>query len=80
MSAPRPYVTEPFRQLSPLNMWYQFLYIQQHSSYLLHVVRSSVSCCGAYLTIAHELLQKHLSVCLAFFPYGTRWCILAQNT
>ena len=66
MSAPRPYVTEPFRQLSSINIGYQFLYIQQHSSYLLHVVRSSVSCCGANLTIAHELLQKHRSVCLAF--------------
>ena len=47
MSAPRPYVTEPFRPLSSINNWYQFLYIQQHSSYFLHVVRPSVSCRGA---------------------------------
>ena len=33
--------------------------MQQHSSYFLHVVRSSVSCGGAYLMIAHALLQKH---------------------
>ena len=29
------------------------------SIYFLHVVGSSVSCGGAYLTIAHALLQKH---------------------
>ena len=59
MSAPRPYATEPFRPLSSISNWYQFLYIQQHSNYLLDVVRSSVSSGGAYLTIAHALLQKH---------------------
>ena len=59
MSAPRPYVTEPFRPLSSISNWYQLLYIQQHSNYLLNVVRSSVSSGGAYLTIAHALLQKH---------------------
>ena len=58
MSAPRPYVTEPFRPLSSINNWSQFLYIQQHSSYFIHVVSSSLSCGGAYLTIAHALLQK----------------------
>ena len=36
-----------------------FVYIQQHSSYFLHVVRLSVSCSGAYLTFALALLQKH---------------------
>ena len=35
------------------------IYIQQHSSCFLYVVRSIVSCGGAYLTIAHTLLQKH---------------------
>ena len=59
MSAPRPYATEPFRPLSSISNWYQFLYIQQHSNYLLDVVRSSVSSGGAYLTIAPALLQKH---------------------
>ena len=56
MSAPRPYVTEPFRPLSLIISWKQFLYIQQHSSYFLNVVRSSVSGGGEYLTIAHALL------------------------
>ena len=64
MSAPRPYVTEPFRPLSSINNWQQFLYIQQHSSYFLHVVRSSVSCGGAHLMIADALLQKNF--CLWF--------------
>ena len=36
-----------------------FLYIQRHSSYFLHVVRSSTSYNRAYLTIAHAFLQKH---------------------
>ena len=59
MSATRPYVTEPFRPLGWISKWEQFLYITQHSSYFFHVVRSSLSCGGAYLTIAHALLQKH---------------------
>ena len=59
MSAPRPYVTEPFRPLNSISNWQHFLYIQQHSIYFLHVVRSSVYCGGAYLKIAHALLQKH---------------------
>ena len=59
MSAPRPYVTEPFRPLSWINKWQQFLYIQQHSSFFFHVVRSSVSCSEPYLTLAHAFLQKH---------------------
>ena len=59
MSAPRPYVTEPFRPLSSIIIRQQFLYMRQHSIYFLHVVGSSVSCGGAYLTIAHALLQKH---------------------
>ena len=59
MSAPRPYVTEPFPPLSSIINWKQFLYMRQHSIYFLHVVGSSVSCGGAYLTIAHALLQKH---------------------
>ena len=63
MSAPRPYVTEPFRPLSSINNRLQFLYILQHSSYLLHVVRSSVSCDGAHLMIADALLQKHFCLC-----------------
>ena len=58
MSAPRPYVTDPFRPLSSINIWQQFQYIQQHSSYFLHVVRSSVCCGGAYLIIAHALWQN----------------------
>ena len=86
MLASRPYVTKPFRNLGSINNWWQFLYIQQHSSYFLHVVRPSVSCGGAYLTIAHVLFaetllvmaQSHYKSCV--FPYGTRWCILAQNT
>ena len=58
MSAPRPYVTDPFRPLSSINSWKQFLYIQQHSSYFLHVVRSSVSRSGAHLTTADALLKQ----------------------
>ena len=81
MSAPRPYVTEPFRPLSSINSWLQFLYIQQHSSYFLHVVRSSVPCGGAYLTIANALLQKHsylmfrATLSLVFFHMvrGAHW-------
>ena len=49
----------PFVNSARLLNWYQFLYIQHHSSYFLHVVRSSASCGSAYLTIAHALLQKH---------------------
>ena len=59
MSAPKPYVTDPFRPLGSIHSWKQFLYIQQRSSYFLNVVRSSLSGGGAYLTIAHALLQKH---------------------
>ena len=59
MSAPRPYVTDPFRPVSSLNIWYQFLYIQQHSRYFFHVVCSSLSCSRACLTIAHAPLKKH---------------------
>ena len=60
MSAPRPYVTELFRPLNSINNWSQYLYTQQHSSYFVHVVRSSVFCGGAHLTIVDALLQKHL--------------------
>ena len=59
MSAPRPYVTDPFRPLSSSNNWQQFLYIQQYSSYFFYVVRSSAPCGDAYLMNAHALLQKH---------------------
>ena len=78
MSAPRPYVTEPFRPLSSISNWLQLLYIQQHSRYFFHVVPSSVSCDDAYLKIAHALLYK-LSFLVEshyksrVFPYGTRW-------
>ena len=84
--APRPYVTDPFRLLHPINSWQQFAYIQQHSGYFLHVVRSCVSCGGVYLTIARAHLQKHSYLCFkspyksCVFAYGMRWCILAQNT
>ena len=59
MPAPRPYGTDPFRLLSSINKWWQFVFKQHHSSYFLHLVRSSVSCGGGYLTIAHALLKKH---------------------
>ena len=61
--APRPYVTDPFRLLNSINSWPQFVYIQEHSGYFLHVVRSCVSCGGVYLTIAHTHLQKHSYLC-----------------
>ena len=64
MSAPRPYVTQPFRPLSSISNWQQFLYIQQYSSYFPHVVRFSASCSGAHLTIADALLQGHFCLCL----------------
>ena len=35
------------------------IYITQRSSYFLHVVHSSVSWFGAYLTFTHALLKKH---------------------
>ena len=86
MSAPRPYVTDPFRPLSLINSWKQFLYIQQHSSYFLNVVRSSVSGGCEYLTIAHALLQKHsylwfrAMISLVFFHMiHAGACILAQK-
>ena len=46
-----------------LHITSRFLYIQQHFSSLvfLHVIRSSVSCGGAYLTIA--LLHKRSCLC-----------------
>ena len=49
------------------------------------MVRWSVSCGGAYLTIAHALLYRVLFLVESqyksrVFPYGTRWCVLAQNT
>ena len=81
MSAPRPYVTDPFRPLSLINSWKQFLYIQQHSSYFLNVVRSSVSGGGEYLAIAHALLQKHSYLWFrAMIRHDTHSCIPAQNT
>ena len=72
----RQNVTEPFRPFKPINYWYQFIFIQQHSSYFLFVVRPSVSRGGAYLTIAHALLQKHsylrfrAIISLVFFHMG----------
>ena len=50
------------------------------------MVRSSVFCGGLNLTIADALLletlllvvHSHYKSCVS--PYGTRWCILAQNT
>ena len=61
------------------------LYIQHHSSYFLHVVRSSVlwSCIFNDCAFIHAetllfMVQSHYKSCV--FPYGTRWCILAQNT
>ena len=57
MSAPRPFERDPFHPLSSINNRLQFLYIQEHSSYFLYVVRQ-VSCGGAYLTITHALLRN----------------------
>ena len=54
ISAPRPFVHSAQLMLGSNS------YIQQHSSYFLHVVRSNVSCGGAYLTIAHVLLLNTL--------------------
>ena len=59
MSAPRPQETDPFHPLNSINTWQQLLYIQQHSSYFLHVVRSSVSYGGAHLKIAHAFWHKN---------------------
>ena len=80
MSAPRPYVTHPSRPLSSINSWSQFIRIQQHSIYFLHVVRSSVSCGGACAleeTLVF-MVQSHYKSYV--FPCGTLWCIQAQNT
>ena len=53
-SAPRPYETAPIHPLSskivPIS-----IYIELFFRYFLHVVRSGVDYCRAYLTIAHAL-------------------------
>ena len=58
MSAPRPYVTDPFHPLGSISKNKSFLYIYQSvTSYLFHVVRKSVSLYGRYLTITLVLLE-----------------------
>ena len=85
MSAPVPYVTDPFHSLSSIYNQWQFIYIWQWFSYFLHLVPLSVFRYGAHFTVAHVLLQKHsfkgsdplLQSC--FVPYGTCCCWLSQN-
>ena len=58
--APRPYETYPIHPLSSThNSIYFYIYIEQSSRYFLHVVRSGVYQCRAYLTMAHALYQGH---------------------
>ena len=60
MSAPRPYVTDPFRPLNSINNWQQSLYIQQHSSYFLHVV------------VASKYIERlRMRSCRNYFIYGS---------
>ena len=56
-----------------------YIYIEQSSRYFLHVVRSGVYYCRAYLTIAHALLQGHFfqgsdpllrSCCFSYGMFG----------
>ena len=81
MSAPRPYVTDPFHPLGSLITIEQFLYICHSVPFIFcHVVRQYniiISWYGMYLTIAHVPLQIHkklnfrafLKVILFFLRY-----------
>ena len=57
MSAPRPYETDPFHPLgSTLTKKSFSIYIEKCTSYFFHVVGTSGSWYGVYLTITHALL------------------------
>ena len=63
MSAPRPYVTDPFHPLGSVSNNYSFLYIYMKVlpvDHFLHVVRKSASLHDRYLTIAHVLFKHTL--------------------
>ena len=61
MSAPRPYVTDPFHPLGSVSNNLSFLYIYESvTSYFFHVVRKSASLNDRYLTIAHVLFKHTL--------------------
>ena len=60
MSAPRPYVKDPFHPLGSVSSNLSFLYIYESvTSYFFHVVRKSASLHDRYLTIVHVLF-KHI--------------------
>ena len=77
MSAPKPYVTDPFRPLSSINNWYQFLYTTAFQ--LFHpcgmskcVLRWIFNDCACALPETLLFMtQSHYNSCI--FPYGTRW-------
>ena len=61
MSAPRPYVTDPFHPLGSVSENKSFLYIYESvTSYFFHVVRKSASLHDRYLTVPHVLFKHTL--------------------
>ena len=85
MSAPRPYVTDPFHPLNSIYSSQQFLYICHRVLFTSFMWYVQV-CLGAVpiCLIARALLQKHscqpseplFKSC--FVSCGTCWCILTQ--
>ena len=58
----------------------RYVYIQNYSNYIFHMVRTSLPWYEAYLTIAPALLYKHSSLAQSHYssnsllPCGTFWC------
>ena len=86
MSAPRPYVTEPFRPLSSINIIgsnsniYNSILVISSMWSLKSVLRWCIfnDCACALSETLLFMVKSRYRSCV--FSYGTRWCILAQNT
>ena len=94
MSAPRPYVTDSFyplsqepdnRLLTQLDSEIEAIYIYIYDSVLAILTVWYQVWYGTYHRTAHALVPKHTfqssepllrSFCV---PYGSCWCLLAQN-
>ena len=67
----------PFIHSTQITLSSNFLYIWQCSSFYFHLVLVSASWHGA-CAVAETFISEPL-IMSCFVPYGTFWCILAQN-
>ena len=85
VSAPRPYVTDPFRLLSSVTIYIAIpIYTRAFKFFPACGTFKCVLRWDIFNDCACALLETLLIVVQSFnkscvFPYGTRWCILAQN-